>query len=263
VPSAVSRAVLGGLARTLGKRHASCQAFAEALKAAASADGIASRSTIKSTMERLFGAEIESQRQRLNDARPELPMSEITIARRPRKGEISQLPGILLDDLGDVGATLLDDLAPIDLALPGDNKAAALENTTPPDARRPRPVPDRSSHAKTPVPDVTPVGSARQAIRTVALAEPPPEAPPSSFGLWLAIGIGAVALGAIVLLVIWVSSHNVEIEVVDPNRAPAMVQDAGPTREEPSPAALPGDGGTAISVPDAGPRPDQGKRHSK
>ena len=284
VPSAVSRAVLVGLARTLGKRHASCQAFAEALKAAASADGIASRSTIKSTMERLFGTEIESQRQRLNDARPELPMSETATARRPRKGEISQLPGILLDDLGDVGATLLDDLAPIDLAMPSDKKAAALEDNPPPDARQPRPVPGSISHAKTPVPDVTPVASVRQAIRTVALAEPPPGAPPPSFGLWLAIGIGAVALGAIVLLAIWVFSHSVEIEVLDPNRAPAVVQDAGPTREEPSPAALdtalpaavdagaapanmpeapPGDGGTAISVPDAGPRPDKGKRHPK
>jgi serine/threonine protein kinase len=284
VAPAVSRAVLGGLARTLGGRHASCQAFAEALKAAASAGGIASRSTIKSTIERLFGTEIESQRRRLNDARPELPMSEIASAKRPRRGEISQLPGILLDDLGDVGATLLDDLAPIDLALPDDKKAAALEDKTPPEARRPRPVPDRISHAKTPVPEVTPVASVRQAIRTVALAEPPPEEPPSASGLWLVIGVGAVVLSAIVLLVIWVSSHNVEIEVLDPSRAPAVVQDAGPTREEPSPAALdtalpaavdagaapgdvpeapPGDGGTASSGHDAGPRRDKGKRHPK
>ncbi|HEX3481303.1 MAG TPA: serine/threonine-protein kinase [Kofleriaceae bacterium] len=237
VPSAVSRAVLGGLARTLGNRHASCQAFAQALKAAASADGIASRSTIKSTMERLFGTEIESQRQRLNDARPELSMSEIAIAKRPRQGEISQLPGILLDDLGDVGATLLDDLAPIDLAPPDDKNAAALEDKTPLDARRPGPVPDSISRARTPVPDVTPVASVRQAIRSVALAEPPPETPPS-FGLWLAIGIAAVVLSAIVLLVIWVSSHSVEIEVLDPSPAPAVVHDPGPTREEPSPAAL-------------------------
>jgi hypothetical protein len=234
VPSAVSRAVLGGLARTLGKRHASCQAFAEALKAAASADGIASRSTIKSTMERLFGTEIESQRQRLNDARPELSMSEISIAKQPRKGEISQLPGILLDDLGDVGATLLDDLSPIDLSSPSDKKAAALEDKTPPDDGRPRPVPGSSSHARTPVPEVTPAASARQANRT----EEPPEEPPSSFGLWLAIGVGAVVLGAIVLLVVWVFSHNVEIEVLDPNGAPVVIQDAGSTREEPSPAAL-------------------------
>jgi serine/threonine protein kinase len=281
VPSAVSRAVIGGLARTLGERHASCQAFAEALKAAASADEIASRSTLQSTIERLFGTEIESQRQRLNDALPDLPTSESAIARRPRKGELSELPGILLDDLGDAGATLLDDLAPIDLALPTGRKAAALEDKTPSDARRPRPVPGSISHAKTPGPEPTPVASVRQAIRTVALAEPPPEAPPSWFGLWLAIGVGAVVLSAIVLLIVWVSGHSVEIEVLDPNRAPVVVEDAEvqnveSTREEPSPAALdtalpaavdagaaPGDGGTASSVHDAGLLPDQGKRHPR
>jgi eukaryotic-like serine/threonine-protein kinase len=287
VPPAVSRAVLGGLARTLDKRHASCRAFAEALKVAASADGIASRSTIQATIERLFGTEIESQRRMLNGALPGLPVSEITSTKRTRKGELSELPGILLDDLGEVGATLLDDLAPIDLALPTGQAGAALENRPLPDARRPRPVPDSLSYAKTAVPDVTPADSVRQAIRSVALAEPPlaeppREAPPPPFGLWLAIGVGAVVLGAIVLLVIWVSSHSVEIEVLDPNRAPAVVQDAGPVREEPSPAALdtalptavdagapgdmpepPGDGGTAVPGHDAGPRPAKGKRHPR
>jgi serine/threonine-protein kinase len=284
VPSAVSRAVLGGLVRTLGKRYASCQAFAKALKAAAGAGGIASHTTIKSTMERLFGTEIESQRRRLNNALSGLPASEIAIAKRPRKGEISELPGLLLDDLGDVGATLLDDLVPIDLALPNDKKAAALEHETPPDARRPTPVPGSISRAKPPVAEVTPVAGASQAIRTAAPAGPRPEAPPSSFGLWLAIGAGAGVLSAIVFLVAWVSGHSVEIEVLEPSRAPAVVQDAEPTREEPSPAALdaalpaavdagaapgdvpeapPGDGGAATSVHDAGPRPGKGKRHPK
>jgi serine/threonine protein kinase len=284
VPSAVSRAVLGGLARMLGERHASCQAFAEALKAAAGAGGIASRTTIKSTMERLFGTEIESQRQMLNDAQPDLPAPEIAIAGRPRRGEISELPGLLLDDLGDVGGTLLDDLLPIDLELPEDKKPAALGPKTPLDVKRPTPVPGSSSRAKPPVPDVTPVASASRAIRTAAIAAAPPEAPPSSSGLWLAIGIGAVVLSAVVLLVVWVSGHSVEIEVLDPSRAPAVVQGAEPTREEPSPAALdaglpaavdagaapgdapeapPGDGGAATSVHDAGPRPGKGKRHPK
>jgi serine/threonine-protein kinase len=287
VPSAVSRAVLGGLARTLGKRYASCQAFAEALKAAAGAGGIASRTTIKSTIERLFGAEIESQRQMLNDALPALPTPELATAQRPRKGELSELSGLLLDDLGDVGSTLLDDLVPIDLALPNDKKAAALEKLekkTPPDAKRPMPVPGSISRAKTPVPEVTPVTSASQAIRPPALAEPPPEKPPSSFGLWLAICTGAVVLSAILFLAFWVSGHNVEIEVLDPSQAPAVVQDAGPTREEPAPAALdaalpaavdagaapgdvpeapPGDGRAATPVHDAGPHPGKGKRHPK
>ena len=269
VPSAVSRAVLGGLARAIGKRYASCQAFADALKAAAGADGIASSTTIKSTMERLFGTEIESQRRRLHNALSGLPASEIAIAKRPRKGEISELPGLLLDDLGEAGETLLDDLVPIDLALPNDKKAAAFEDKTPPDARRPTPVPGRISRAKTP---------------PTAVAEPPPEEPPSSFGLWLAISTGAIALSAIVFVVVWVSSHRVEIEVLAPSRAPAVIQDAGPTREEPSPAALdaalpaavdagaapgegpeaaPGDGGTVTPVHDAGPRPGKGKRHPK
>jgi hypothetical protein len=287
VPSAVSRAVLGGLARTLGERYASCQAFAEALKAAAGAGGIASRTTIKSMTERLFGTEIESQRRMLNDALPELPTSKIAIAKRPHKRELSQLPGLLLDDLGDVGATLLDDLVPIDLALPNDKKAIALEKLEkqpPPDARRARPVPGSISRDKTPAPEVTPVATASQAIRTAAPAEPPPAGPLSSFGLWLAIGAGAAVLSAIVFLVVWVSGHSVEIEVLDPSRAPAVVQDAEPTREEPSPAALdaplpaaidagaapgdvpeapPGDGGAATSVHDAGPRPGKSKRHPK
>jgi serine/threonine protein kinase len=303
VPSAVSRAVLAGLARTLGKRYASCQAFAEALKAAAGAGGIATRTTIKSTMERLFGTEIESQRQMLYDALPALPTPENTVAKRPRKGEIGELSGLLLDDLGDVGATLLDDLAPIDLALPNDKKAT-LEKKTPPDAKRPVPVPGSISRATPPAPELTPVPGASQALPTVTLAEPPP----SSFGLWLAIGAGAVVLSAIVLLVVWVSGHSVEIEVLDPNRAPAVVQDAGPAREEPAPAALdaalpaavdagaapgdvpqappgdvpqappgdvpqappgdvpqapPGAGRAATPVHDAGPRPGKGKRHLK
>ncbi|HEX8113925.1 MAG TPA: serine/threonine-protein kinase [Kofleriaceae bacterium] len=255
IPSAVSRAVLGGLARTLGERHASCHVFAEALKAAAGAGGIASRMTIKSTMERLFSTEIESQRQMLNDALPELPMSELAVARQPRKGEISELSGLLLDDLGDVGATLLDDLAPIDLALSSDEKATALEDKTSPDDKQPKPVPGSIARAKTPVPvpEVTPVASARQAVRTVALTAPPPEAPPSSFGLWLVISAGAVVLSAILFVVVWVwvSGHRVEIEVLAPSRAPAMIQNAEPTREEPSPAALDAavDAGAAIDRP--------------
>src|SRR4051812_13241289 len=110
VPPAVSRVVPGGLTRTLGERYASCQPFAEALQAAAGVGGVASRTTIKSTIERLFGAEIESQRQMLSDAAPDLPTSELEIGHRPRTGELSALSGSLLDDLGDVGATLLDDL---------------------------------------------------------------------------------------------------------------------------------------------------------
>jgi len=290
VPPAVSRAVLGGLARTLGERHASCEAFAEALKAAAGAGGIASRTTIKSTMERLFGTEIESQRQMLNNVLQGLPTSELAIAKRPRKSQISELSGFLLDDLGDVGATLLDDLVPIDLAPPNNEKAAALEKQTPPDPKRPTSVLGSSSRAKLPVTEVTP--SATQALRTAPLAEPPPEHPPSSFGLWLAIGAGAVVLSVIVFLVVWVPSHRVEIEVLDPSKAPAVVHDVGPTREEPLPTALdaalpaavdtgaapgavpeappddvpeaaPGDGGAATPVHDAGPRPGKGKRHPK
>jgi len=284
VPSAVSRAVLGGLTRTLGERHASCQAFAEALKAAAGADGIASHATIKSTMERLFRTEIESQRQMLTDALPELPTSELAISGRPRKGEISEMSGLLLDDLGDVGATLLDDLAPIDLALPSGKKATALQDKTPLEAKRTGPVPGSISHAKPPVQEATPAAGARQAVRTAALAEPPPEPPPSSLGLWLAIGAGAVALSAIMFFIFWVSGHSVEIEVLTPSRAPAMVQDAEPTRAEASPAALdaalpaavdagaapgdapeapPGDGRAAPPVHDAGPHPGKGKRHSR
>jgi len=233
VPPAVSRAVLGGLTRTLGERHASCQAFAEALKAAAGAGGIASRTTIKSTMERLFGTEIESQRQMLNHVLQGLPTSELAIAKRPRKGQISERSGFLLDDLGDVGATLLDDLMSIDLALPNDEKAAALEKQTPPDAQRPTAVLGSISRAKMPGSEVTP--SASEASRTAALAEPPPEER-SSFGLWLAIGAGAVVLSAIVFLIVWVSNHSVEIEVLNPSRAPAVVHDVGPTREAPSPS---------------------------
>jgi serine/threonine protein kinase len=292
VPSAVSSAVLGGLARTLGKRYASCQAFAEALKAAAGAGGIASRTTIKSTIERLFGTEIESQRQMLNDALPALPAPELATVQRPGKGELSELSGLLLDDLGDVGSTLLDDLVPIDLALPNDKKPAAFDKKTPPDARRSMLVPGSISRAKTSVPAVTPVASASPAIRTAALAEPAPEAPPSSFWLWLAICAGAVVLSAILCLVFWVSGHNLEIEVLEPSRAPVVIQDAGPTREEPSAAALdaalpaavdagaapgdvpeaapgdvpeaaPGDGRAATPVHGAGPRPGTGKRHPK
>ena len=284
VPSAVSRAVLGGLVRTLGKRYASCQAFAEALKAAAGAGGIASQATIKLTMERLFGAEIESQRQLLNNALSGVPTPELATARQPRKGEVSALPGLLFDDLGDVGSTLLDDLVPIDLALPHDKKATALEEQTPPEDRRPTPVPGRISRAKTPVPDGAPVASADQAIRTASLAEPPPEDPSSSFGLWLAIGTGAVALSMIVVLVIWVSGHRVEIEVIAPSRTPVVIQDAGPMREGPSPVALdaalpaaidagaapgavpetpPDDGPAAPPVHDAGPRSGKGKRRPK
>jgi hypothetical protein len=190
----------------------------------------------------------------------------------------------LLDDLGDVGATLLDDLVPVDLELPDDQKAVALGDKAPLDVNRSRPVPGSISRAKTPVPEVTPTASASRAIRTAALAEPPLAEPPSSFGLWLAIGVSAVVLSAIVVLVVWVSSHRVEIEVLDPSRAPAVVQDAGPTREAPSPAALDaalptavhagaapgdvpevpsGDGGAATSVHEAGPRPGKGKRHPK
>jgi serine/threonine-protein kinase len=297
VPSAVSRAVLTGLARSLGERYPTCQAFAEALKAAAGAGGIATRTAIKSTIERMFGTEIESQRRMLNNALPALPTPDLAIARWPRKGEIGELSGLLLDDLGDVGATLLDDLAPIDLALPNQKKPTALENKPPPDVRRPVPVSGRVGFATPLAPEVTPVAGATQALRTAALAEPSPEQPPSSRGLWLAIGAGAVVLSAIVLLVVWVSGHSVEIEVLDPNRAPVVVEDAGPAREELSPAALdaaqsaavdaaavdaaaapgdvpeaaqgdvpeaaPGAGGGATPLHDAGPRPGKGKRHLK
>jgi serine/threonine protein kinase len=268
VPSAVSRAVLGGLARTLGERHASCQAFADALKAAAGAGGIAPRTAIKTTMERLFSIEIRSQRRMLNDALPELPTSELAIGERPRQGEISELSGLLLDDLGDVGATLLDDLAPIDLALPTDKKPSALGDETPLQARRPRPVPAGIPRAKPRLPAVTPAevkpaevkpaevtpAGARQTVRTTAPAEPAPGARPSSSGLWLAIGTGAVVLSVIMFVVVWVSGHSVEIEVLAPSRVPMVVQDAGPTREEPSPAAL--DAALSAAV-DAGPAPGE------
>jgi serine/threonine-protein kinase len=296
VPPAVSRAVLAGLVRTLGERYASCQAFGDALKATAGAGGIATPTTIRSTIERLFGTEIKSQRQMLNDALPALPTPEFTANRRPRNGEIGELSGLLLDDLGDVGATLLDDLVPIDLALPSGKKAIAVEKKPPPDARRPVPVSGRLALAPPPAAEVTPVAGAGQALRTVALAEPPaPEDPPSSGGLWLAIGAGAVVLSAIVLLVVWVSGHSVQIEVLDPNRAPVVVEDAGPAHEDPSPAALdaalpaalpaavdagapgdapeaapgdgpevaPSDGRAAPPEQDAGRRPGKGRRHLK
>src|SRR4051812_16517085 len=99
VPPAVSRAVLGGLARSLEDRHASCLAFAEALKTAAGAGGIASRTTIKATIERLFGTDIESQRQMLSDAAPDLPTPDVASAGGARKGELSEMSGSLLDDL--------------------------------------------------------------------------------------------------------------------------------------------------------------------
>jgi len=118
VPPPVSRAVLTGLARSLTERAESCKAFAEGLAQAVGPGGIGTSNQIRALIERMFGPEIETQRKTLHDALADLPTDQIAFGKRPTG--ISQISGILLDDLGDIGATLLDDLVPIDLAMPAD-----------------------------------------------------------------------------------------------------------------------------------------------
>jgi serine/threonine-protein kinase len=228
VPPTVSRAVLGGLVRSQADRHPSCKVFAESLVTAArTTGGIAQRAIIRSAIERIFGPEIEAQRKQLHDALSDLPTEQIQIQKR-KPGEISELSGLLLDDLGDVGMTLLDDLAPIDLGLPPAGDRAA---TTP---LRGEQLPKTSARTPSIPIVVSTVATDRSEPVATASDEPDQTTATTDRGTWLGVAIVVVVvaavLGVAVFLIITARERAELVEEVHPLATPVDASVTTPPR---------------------------------
>jgi eukaryotic-like serine/threonine-protein kinase len=241
VPPPVSRAVLTGLARSLTERAESCKAFAEGLAQAVGPGGIGTSSQIRVLIERMFGPEIETQRKTLHDALSDLPTDQIAFGKRPTG--ISQISGILLDDLGDIGATLLDDLVPIDLAMPADHKPTVNERKTPPQA----------TPAVTPAPNRLVYSPPSTSTPTIPVARDAPSKP-------IATGVAAdrstwVGLVAIIVAVIVMLSAVVFV-IISRMRAgdiPTIAPTGGSSSFQPADVPAQAADAAEATPPDAGP----------
>jgi hypothetical protein len=186
----------------------------------------------------MFGPEIETQRRTLHDALADLPTEEIRLDKRATKSAISQISGILLDDLGDLGATLLDDLVPIDLAMPSDRKPTLNERKTPPKPLIVTPVPPSKSLTYVSPSTSAPTIPVLDASSSKSIEIEPPK-PDRTTWIVLAIVAAVVLMLSVVAIVIVSSWRAGEIPTITPGPRATVPVDAQQPAEPPQVAPPP------------------------